>query len=123
MSWTFNGVRLYVQEKSNDVEQIIARLNPVSGPTILHRWGRESEVLSLNALVLTSGDITLLDALTASATSYPFNTPEGSGGMWILNKLSWDRHESINHTFFDRPALDSNTPLYRVSMELYLDET
>lgn len=123
MAWTFNGIRLYVQDKSSDVEQIIARLNPSSGPTILHRWGRDSEVLNITALVLTSGDIGLLDETTLSVTSYQLNTPEGDGGMWILKKLSWDRSDSINHTFFDRPSLDTNTPLYRVSMEFYLDET
>ncbi len=123
MTWTLNGIRLYVQEKDNDIEQILARLNPYNGPTILHRWGRESEKLTLNALVLTSGDIGLLDAMTIDTTSYAFITPEGAGGNWIVKKLSWSRDKSVRHVFFDRPSVPDDAPLYRVSMELYIDES
>jgi len=118
--WTYNSIRIYVQEKSGRVEQLIARLNPSGGGTIKHRFGDDDEILTLEAKVLTDSDLDSLKALILTGTAYELVAPEGSLGNWVLKSVSHRRETSTWHVFFDRPGLPTNTPLYTVTMELYL---
>ena len=121
MTWTYGSppVRIYVQQHDKSQDEIIARLNPVGGGTILHDFGDNDPITRIEALVLTSGDAGLLEYF--KGTSNELISPEGTLGNWILKSISTKRHDSVNHTFFDRPSVDTDVPLYTVNMELYDD--
>ena len=122
MAWTYNDVRIYAQSKQGKQSQIISRLSPLDTATVLHRFGRNSEILNLKALVVTSGDLSSLQALIPAGTSAVLSGPEGVVGDYFLNSIQYNRTMTVNSRWTDRPDLDCDVPVYDVSLELYIDE-
>lgn len=121
--WTFGGVRIYTQQQSESEKKLSARLNTVGGATVLHEFGHDDPIMKLEVLVLTSGDYGVLKTYSAfDAPSYELISPEGTLGAWFLNSIDGKRHDSTWHKFFDRPSLDTNEPLYVISLDLYIDD-
>ena len=119
MSWTFNGVRIYVQQADEKDTNMIARLQPISGGTTLHHFGYEDEIMAISCKVVTDADKDALKALAKTSSAYAFVSPEGSLGSYYVNEFSASRTASTNITYFDRPGLDCDTPEYDVTMTLY----
>lgn len=122
MAWTYNDIRIYAQSKQGKESQIISRLNPLDSATVLHRFGRNSEILSLKALVVTSDDLNSLRDLVDAGTSAVLSGPEGTLDSYFLNSIQYERTMTVNSKWADRPALDCDVPVYNVTLELYLDE-
>lgn len=123
MAWTLNSVRIYVQGFSSDEEALVARLNPRAGGTILHWFGSSDEILQIQGFVLTDTDKDSLKALKDTNDVYELVSPEGSLGNWLVKKVSAVREMSNHHRFFDRPSEALDEPLYRVTLELYEDDS
>lgn len=120
--WSFDGVAIYVQGIDDSGSQIIARLQPVNNKTILQIFGWESDIYSLSSIVVTDADRDALKALRKTGLSYSLSGPEGVIDSFFLKNFKASRTKSVNITIFDRPGLDSTSPVYTVEMELYLDE-
>lgn len=117
--WTLNSIRIFVQESKTDGAQIIPRLQPLNGGTILQFFGYEDEIRVLNAIIVGDTDRDALKALYKTGTSYSLVTPEGTEGDFFVKKFSYNRIPNICQTL--RGDLASDSPMYTVSLELYPD--
>jgi len=115
--WTLNGIRIFVQEANADASQIIPRLQPLSGPTVIQIFGYESQVHSLNAIVVGDTDKAALMTLATTGLDYALVSPEGSMGDFLIKKISFKRIRNICQTL--RPDLAEDSPMYVFDMELY----
>lgn len=115
--WTFNSIRIFVQEHTGDGSQIIPRLQPLSGGTVLQFFGYEDRVHSINAYVVGDTDKDALLALRKTATAYELMSPEGDLGDFYVKKVSFKRIPNICQTL--RTDLAEDAPLYIMDLELY----
>lgn len=120
MPWTLGGHRVYAQKSSENTSQILPRLQPLSGGTVIQSFGYDSLIRSLNVIVV--GD-TIKDALIAFAqdggASHALVSPEGSLGNWIVKSCVPSRTNSTCQTIDPLQATDA--PVYEVDLELYED--
>ena len=117
MAWSLSGVRIFVQESNADGSQIIPRLQPLAGGTILQIFGYDSDVHSISAIVVGDTDRDALMALKTTGTDYALVSPEGAMGDFLVKKMSYKRIPNICQTL--RPDLASDAPMYNFDMELY----
>ena len=115
--WTLNSIRIFVQEHTGDGSQIIPRLQPLAGETVLQFFGYESEVHGINAIVVGDTDLNSLKALRKSSTAYELQSPEGDRGDFYVKKVSYKRIPNICQTL--RTDLAEDAPMYIVDLELY----
>jgi hypothetical protein len=117
--WTLNGIRIFTQESKSDAAQIIPRLQPLNGGTILQFFGYDDPVRTLSAIVVGDTDRDALLALAASSSSYELVGPEGSDGDFFVKKVSYSRTPNICQTM--RGDLADDAPVYNFDFELYPD--
>ena len=116
--WQLNGNRIYVQKSSENTSQILPRLQPLSGGTVIQSFGYDSTVRSVAAIVV--GD-TIKNALMALAQdgglAHTFVSPEGSLGDWIVKSCVPNRTDSTCQSIDMTQAEDA--PVYEVELELW----
>lgn len=121
MAWTYGGVRIYAQKSEQNTSQIIPRLQPVDGGTVLQVFGYESLIRQITALVVGDSKHNSLRAFAQdSGTGHTLVSPEGSLGSFILRGFSSRRTDSTCQTI--DPTLPSEAPVYEVDLELFLNE-
>lgn len=117
MAWTLNSIRIFVNESKEDAGQIVPRLQPLSGGTVLQVFGYESDVRTVSAVVVGDTDKDALKNLRKTGSSYSFVSPEGSLGSFVVKNVSVNRVHCICQTL--RPDLDPESPVYNVEIQLY----
>ena len=122
MAWTYDDIRLYTSSLDESSEQIIARLQPIASGTILHNFGWSTDIVKVTAIVATEADKDALKALRKTGESYTLSGPEGLVGDFFLKSFKGSRTPANCTVLFDRPSLESDVPLYKVDLELYIDE-
>lgn len=115
--WTLNSIRIFTQESTAEQGQIIPRLQPLSGQTILQFFGYESRVQNINAIVVGNTDRDALLALSHTQTAYALVSPEGSMGSYYVRKAAYKRIPNICQTL--RTDLAEDAPMYIFDLELY----
>ena len=120
MDWKYNNIRIFVQENTNEGSQIIPRLQPLSGKTVLQYFGYESPVRNINAYVVGDTDKNALEALYKTGSSYDLTSPMGDLGNFFLHKINAKQIPNVCQTL--RIDLASDAPMYLVDLELYPDE-
>lgn len=120
MDWKYNNIRIFVQANDNEASQIVPRLQPLSGKTVLQFFGYESPIKTINAYVVGDTDKQALEALYKTATSYDLTSPMGDFGNFFLHKIHTKQIANVCQTL--RPDLASDAPMYLVDLELYPDE-
>ncbi len=120
MSWTFNSVRIFTQVFNDDDKQVISRLIPLNSKTVYHTFGYESTITKLKGIIVGNTDKNALKALVKTGVSYALVGPYDITGNFYLNNLSIELLSSICQSL--RLDLDSDSPVYSVELELYLDE-
>ena len=118
MAWYLDEARIFVQEKSSDYKQIIARLQPLAGETVHHIFGYESPIFKISALVVGETDAALIAAMPTDGELHSFSGPVGSGWMYV-NSVTLKDQKAAFQTI--RPDLDCSATVYVVDVELYLD--
>ncbi len=118
--WKLNNIRIFVQKQEEVDKQIIARLQPLAGGTTLQIFGYEDVVQKLSCVVVGEIDIAALRALTRTGDSYTLTNYEGTVGDFFVNDIQRTRVQCICQTL--RPDLDSDSPVFDVSITLYRDE-
>lgn len=118
--WALNNIRIFVQKQEEVDKQVIARLQPLTGGTILQIFGYEDVVQKINGIVVGEADAASLRALTRTGDSYTLTNYEGTVGDFFVNDVQRTRVQCICQTL--RPDLDSDAPVYEVSITLYRDE-
>ncbi len=117
MAWTLNSIRIFVQESNADVSQILPRLQPLSGGTIIQIFGYDSRVQTLSAIVVGDTDRDALMALPTTGSTYTLVSPEGSMGTYLVKKVGYKRVPNVCQTM--RPDLAEDSPVYNFNFELY----
>ncbi len=120
MAWTLNGTRIFVQDNVVEGSQIIPRLQPISGTTILQFFGWEGPVRNVSGLIVGDTDKDALMALYKTGNSYELMSPMGDLGDYFVKKVSPKQIPNVCQTL--RPDLPEDSPMYNVDLELYLDE-
>lgn len=118
MSWTYNGVRIFVTGIEDEHKQIIARLQPINAGTVKQIFGYETPVYRVNGLVVGETDHAALAGYKDDGTAYTLISPEGSLGSFLLANIKFTRVQCICQTL--RPDLPSDSPVYSFTMELYV---
>jgi len=122
MTWTYGGVRIYIQNYAEGVSQSIARLNPLNAGTVLHRFGYDSEVIKLKGIIITNDDRDTIKGYGQTNTAYTLSGPEGVVGTYYTADVKLNRLPSACHSYVDRPELAGTEPEYDCSLELFINE-
>lgn len=117
MPWTLNSIRIFVQENTGEGGQIIPRLQPLDGQTVLQIFGYESEVKTVNAYVVGDTDKNALVALRKTGSAYELMSPMGDLGDYYIRKANYKQIPNICQTL--RPDLAEDAPMYLFDFELY----
>lgn len=117
MAWTLGGQRIYVQEFAGEGSQIVPRLQPISGGTVLQFFGYENEVKQLTAIVVGNTKKDALLAYRKSSTLRALVSPEGSLGNYYVKKVQYKRLPIICQTI--DTSLPEDSPVYSMDFELY----
>lgn len=121
MAWTLGGNRLYVQKLTENTSQILPRLQPLSGGSVIQSFGYDSTTLSVMAIVVgsTIKDVFMGYAQDGGAT-HAFVSPEGSLGSWIVKSCSPNRTDSTCQSIdITQPE---EAPVYEVELELWRED-
>lgn len=116
--WTFDGNRIYVTDEEVSSNQIIARLQPLAGTTILHAFGYEAEIFKFTCKVVGTSVLDALKYMRSTGLAYTMQeTNESFSKNFYLHNLSYKRDKTIWQSI--DPAQDCATPVYTVTLELY----
>ena len=121
MAWTLNSIRIYAQEFDEINKNIIARLQPLSGGTVLHRFGYESTVYTLNGVIVGTVDKDALLSLAKSSSTYTLVTPYATIATVSINTAKVNQRLSVISQSM-RGDLDCNAPVYDIALELYIED-
>ena len=120
MAWTIGGVRVYAQESTEETGQILPRLQPLDGGTVIQAFGYESTVRQVDAIVVGDTRKNALKAFAQSSTPVAFVSPEGSLGNVIMRKFSAKRDKTVCQRI--DLTLPEIAPVYNISFELYIED-
>lgn len=120
MAWTLGGVRIYAQESAEETGQILPRLQPLSGGTVIQNFGYESTVRNVDAIIIGDTRKAALKAFAQDETPVAFVGPEGSLGNVIVRKFQAKRNKTTCQRI--DLALPEIAPVYDVSFELYVED-
>lgn len=118
MAWTYNNVRIYVTAIDESLQQIIARLQPLSSTTVLQIFGDEATTYKLDFLVVGNSNRDLLKAMINDGTAYALVGNDFTSTNLYLSKLAIKRSKTLFQTIDTLQACE--TPVYECSMELML---
>jgi hypothetical protein len=117
MAWTFAGVRIFVQSSKTEGEQIVPRLQPLAGNTVLQVFGYGGEIRSIAGLIVGNTDYDTLLNTRTTALNYDLTTPEGQTISYLVKSISLTREPKTCQTF--RSDLAEDAPVYTVELQLY----
>lgn len=115
--WTYNNIRIVVQEMNDADKQNISRLQPVVGGTVLQIFGYEDTVKSVAGYVVGDTDLEALRALKTTGLGYTLRGYGQSYDNMYLSSCKANRLNILSQTI--RPDLDCASPVYYVELELY----
>ncbi len=122
--WMFNGIRIFVDSSREDSNQIVPRLQPLQGPTVLQVFGYESDVRTIAGLIVGDVDKDAIKTLRTTGSGYTLENVDGiiaPASGFIIKGVSVDQVHSICQTL--RTDLDSNAPVYKIELQVYLDDS
>jgi len=119
MTWSYGGVRIYVQERTLDWDQLTARLNPLGGGTILHHFGYDERIDKVTAIVVGSTNLASLYAFTSDATDHELVTPYGNADFYLKHMTARQRRGTCQTI---DPTQAEDVPVFDVDLELYYDD-
>jgi hypothetical protein len=115
--WTLESKRIFVQEYTIMGTQIIPRLQPLTGGTILQWFGYESKRFSLTGLVVGNTDKDALQGMYDDGASRTLVGPYSISQECYVKDISINLLPITCQTL--RPDLAEDSPVYNVKLELY----
>jgi len=115
--WTYGNIRIFAQSEVDAGAQIIPRIQPLGGGTILQVFGHEDVIKTITAIIVGTDDADHMDTLVASGVAFPLVGPEGAMGNYYPKTIGVTRQLSAYQTI--RQDLDCTAPVYLVNLELY----
>jgi hypothetical protein len=119
MAWTLNSIRIIVQDNPENNKQIIARLQPVSGGTVLQVFGYEDNIVRINGIVVGTTDKDALLALSKTGNDYTLVTPYSSSSFYVNSVSVKQRLGVISQTILIDATHDCDDPIFDIDIELY----
>lgn len=116
MNWNINGIRIFVNESKEDAGQILPRIQPLSGGTVVQVFGYESDIRNISGLVVGNTDKNAIKNLVTGG-SFSVGSPEGSLGSFQVKGVTVNRVPCVCQTI--RPDLNEDSPVYKVDIQLY----
>ncbi len=120
MTWTVGGVRVFVQDYSNEFVQVIAKLTPLVSGSHYHTFGYENVSSKLSGIIVGDADQTAVRAMTRTGEMVTVVSPYGTYGDFYVKSAVTKLRSAKCQTL--RPDLDSAAPVYDVDFELYYEE-
>ncbi len=117
MAWTISGTRIFVEESKEEGGQIIPRLQPLGGATILQIFGYESIIRNISGVIVGDTDKNSLLSLRTDGVTHTLVGPEGTVGSFLVKNVSVNRVRSICQTL--RTDLDADAPVYNFEIQFY----
>lgn len=118
MGWTIDSTRIFVQDITQDVQQTIARLQPLASGTVYQVFGYELAIIKINAYVVGATDINALRAMSADGVAHTLTDSYTGGTASVYVKsITTKRVRTICQTI--RSDLATDSPVYTVDLELY----
>jgi hypothetical protein len=116
--WQLGGVRIYTQESNENTSQILPRLQPLSGGTVVQVFGYESLIRQISVLVVGDTNKNTLKGFSQNGgVSKTLVSPEGTLGDFVVKSATVRRTKSICQTIDTSQPEDA--PVYEVDLELY----
>lgn len=120
MAWTLGGVRIFVQEHEESNSQILPRLQPLSGGTVIQIFGYESKIVKLNAIVVGDVDRNAIRAMPKTGSNYSLTFPGGGSMSMLVKSVVFKQRPNICQTL--RPDLAEDANMYDAAIELYIED-
>jgi hypothetical protein len=118
MAWYIDSTRIIMQKLSGDSEQIIPRLQPLTGGTELQFFGYENEVTKAIGKVVGESDLSTIKDMRKDAALHAITGPQSFNTSYYVKGVHWTRDKAQWQTI--RPDLDCDTPVFTVEIELYV---
>jgi hypothetical protein len=127
MAWTLAGIRFVVEETKEEGSQIVPRLQPLSGGTVLQVFGYESDVINVGGLVVGDTDKAAMKALRTGGTAalVEIRQDEHGGSSTVNHGTFTVKNVSVQrvHCLSQSVVLDAShfcdDPVYKVEVQLY----
>lgn len=113
--WTYNNIRIYVQDFDSSQRQIIARLQPLNTTTVRQIFGDESPIIKIQGKVVGLSNLNSLAALINDGTAYTLSGYDLYNQSLYLSSLVYKIDNSMYQTI--DPLQDCEAPVYTVTME------
>lgn len=118
MPWTIGGNRFYVQNSLEDTSQILPRLQPLAGATIVQSFGYDSLIRKMTAIVVGDTIKNLIKGYSQDAgIVHAIVSPEGSLGNFVVRSCNVKRLPIVCQTIDTLQATTS--PVYELEVELF----
>ncbi len=120
MAWTYNSIRIFVQELNDTDIQEVAKLTPFGGGSIYHVFGYQDPATKISAIIVGLDDRDSLRACKENGGSYELDTPWGVWCSGILKQMTSKLTDSRCQTM--RSDLPDDSPVFNVELEIYNEE-
>jgi hypothetical protein len=117
MAWTLDGVRIFVQDLPHDTKQTIARLQPLSGGTVLQIFGYENPVYKLSGIIVGSGDLKSLEDMSIDGATHTLSGYFANEDYYVASFSAKPKKPGYQSM---RPDLDCEAQVYDIDMDLFL---
>lgn len=118
--WAIGGIRIYVSDSAEETGQILPRLQPLSGGTIIQVFGYESTVRNVVGLVVGEANKNSIRDIAQADVAVDFETWEGDLHTGIMRKFNAKRTPIVCQTI--DTLQDETAPVYEVSFEFYIED-
>lgn len=117
MAWYIDSTRVFVNDWKESDAQIIPRLQPLAGGTVLQIFGYENTITHLTGLVVGIEDKEALVSMGQDGAEHVISGPYSISGSYYVKSVGATMQPTLMQTI--RPDLDCYAPVYVVEMELY----
>lgn len=116
MSWYIDTTRIFVQDWKEVDNQIIPRLQPLSGGSVTQIFGYESPAIHFTALVVGMVDKEALVNMASDGVVHTISGPYTISGSYYVKSVAPTLMPSSMQTI--RPDLDCYDPVYTIEVDL-----
>lgn len=120
MPWTYNSIRIYVNELNDTDIQEVAKLTPFGGGSIYHVFGYQDPATKISGIIVGLDDRDSLRACKEDGGIYELDTPWGVWCSGYLKQLTSKLQNSYCQTM--RADLPDKYPVFVVELEIYNEE-
>lgn len=120
MAWYLDSTRVFVQEHEESDSQIMPRLQPLAGGTVIQLFGYESKIVKVMAIIVGETDRNALRAMAKSGSTHTLTFPDTSTSDFYVKSVGFKQIYNICQTL--RPDLAEDASVFNVSLELQQED-